>query len=232
MTKIKRTLALPVVLLVMLATGCTPPALITKGEEFPKMYEEQPRSILILPPMNESTDAEAKAYYMTTVEMPFTLTGYYVFPVEMVSDIMKQEGVYDTELLYQVPLDKFYEYFGADAVLYTHIKKWDVAYMVIASNLTVSIEAEIVSTKTSETLWKYTGTVVVDLSGGNQGGGIAGLIASAIVTAVNTAAADYVRYAHVANTRIISSLPAGPYHEMFLKDQAVQILDQTPNKKE
>ena len=64
------------------------------------------------------------------------------------------------------------------------------------------------------------------------GGGIAGLIASAIVTAVNTAAADYVRYAHVANTRIISSLPAGPYHEMFLKDQAVQILDQTPSKKE
>jgi hypothetical protein len=216
--------------LLILATGCAP-TLVTKGEEFPKMYEEQPKALLVLPPINESTDVEAKPYYMTTVEMPFAMTGYYVFPVEMVSDIMKQEGVYDTELLYQLPLDKFYEYFGADAVLYTHIKKWDVAYMVIASTLTVAVESEIVSTKSSEVLWNYNGTVVVDLSGGNQGGGIAGLIASAIVTAINTAAADYVKYAHVANARLVNSLPAGPYSEQHLKDQSVQIVDQSPPEK-
>jgi hypothetical protein len=142
-------------------TGCGA-TYVTKGTEFPKMYEQQPRSILILPPMNESTDAEAKDYYMTTTEMPFALMGYYTFPTEMVSDIMKQEGVYDTEILYNMPLDKFYEYFGADTVLFTHIKKWDLSYMVLASTLTIQIEAKIVSTKTSEELWKYVGTVVVD----------------------------------------------------------------------
>ncbi|RLJ16465.1 hypothetical protein DJ030_17100 [bacterium endosymbiont of Escarpia laminata] len=217
-------------LLIFIISGCASTTYATKVEEFPKMYDELPRSILILPPMNESTDAEAKGYYMTTVEMPFALTGYYIFPVEMVSDIMKQEGVYDTELLYQMPLGEFYEYFGADAVLFTRIKKWDVSYVIVASSLTVSIESELVSTKSSEQLWTYVGTVVVDLSGGNSGGGIAGLIASAIVTAINTAAADYVKYARVANTRLISTLPAGPYHEMYLQDQAVQIIDQTPNE--
>lgn len=220
---------LALLLALLVATGCAP-KMVTKGSEFPKMYEEQPQSLLVLPPINESTDVEAKPYYMTTVEMPFAQSGYYVFPVEMVSDIMKQEGVYDTELLYQVPLDKFYEYFGADAVLYTHIKKWDVAYMVIASSLTVAVESEIVSTKTSEVLWKYNGTVVVDLSGGNQGGGIAGLIVSAVATAINTAAADYVKYAHVANAQLISSLPAGPYSQMYLKDQSTKIVDQSPQK--
>lgn len=229
MKQLKLIASLFVLSSLLVAAGCAP-KMVTKGDEFPKMYEEHPKSLLVLPPINESTDVEAKPYYMTTVEMPFALMGYYVFPVEMVSDIMKQEGVYDTELLYQVPLGKFYEYFGADAVLYTHIKKWDVAYMVIASSLTVSVESEIVSTKTSEALWKYNGTVVVDLSGGNQGGGLAGLIASAIVTAVNTAAADYVKYAHVANARLVSSLPAGPYSEMYLKDQGVQIVDQSPKK--
>jgi len=215
---------------IFILTGCGP-SYVTKGTEFPKMYEQAPRSILILPPMNESTDAEAKDYYMTTTEMPFALMGYYTFPTEMVSDIMKQEGVYDTEVLYNMPLDKYYEYFGADAVLYTRIKKWDVSYMVLASNLTISIEAKIVSTKTSEELWKYTGTVVVDLSGGNSSGGIAGLIANAIVTAVNTASADYVDHAHTANRRIVYTLPAGPYHELHLKDQGVQLVDQTPVKK-
>jgi hypothetical protein len=212
---------------ILFLTGCGT-AFVTKGTEFPKMYEQQPRSILILPPMNESTDAEAKDYYMTTTEQPFALMGYYTFPSEMVSEIMKQEGVYDTEILYNMPLDKFYEYFGADAVLFTHIKKWDLSYMVLASKLTIQIEAQIVSTQTSEELWKYTGTVVVDLSGGNNGGGLAGLIASAVVTAVNSASADYVTYAHTANRRIIYSLPAGPYSEAHLKDKNVQIVDQTP----
>ncbi|MDQ7062569.1 MAG: DUF799 family lipoprotein [Sulfurimonas sp.] len=197
---------------ILFLTGCGPTT-TTKGIEFPKMYEQQPRSILILPPMNESTDAEAKDYYMTTTEMPFALMGYYTFPTEMVSDIMRQEGVYDTETLYNMPLDKFYEYFGADTVLFTRIKKWDLSYIVVAANLTIQIEAKIMSTKTSEELWTYIGTVVVNLSGNNSGGGIAGLIASAIATAINSAAADYVKHAHTANRRIISTLPVGPYHE-------------------
>ncbi len=193
---------------------------ITKGSAFAKMYEEQPRSLLILPPMNESTAAEAKDYYMTTVESPFALMGYYTFPVEMVSDVMKQEGVYDTELLYSLPAQKFAEYFGADAVLFTTIKKWDTSYMVLASTLTVSIEAKIVSTKTSQPLWTHTGTVVVDLGGGNNsGGGLAGLVVNAVATAVNTAAADYVTYAHQANQRLIYTLPVGPYHEIYMQDQ-------------
>ena len=215
----------------ILLNGCAGTTPTTKGSEFSKMYEEQPRSLLILPPMNESSDAEAKGYYMTTVEIPFAQMGYYVFPVQMVSDIMKQEGVYDTELLYNMPLNKFYEYFGTDAVLFTKIKEWKVSYAVIASSLTISIESTIVSTKTSEKLWTYTGTVVVDLSGGNSGGGgIGGLIASAIATAINTAAADYVDYAKMANRRIILTLPAGPYNPLYMHDQDMQIVDQTPPK--
>jgi hypothetical protein len=197
---------------------------LTKGAAFPKMYEEQPRSLLILPPMNESTDAEAKDYYMTTAETPYTMMGYYTFPVEMVSEIMKQEGVYDTELLYSLPADKFRDYFGADAVLFTTIKKWNLSYIVVASSLTVSIEAKIVSTKTSEVLWEHAGSVVVDLGGGNNsGGGIESLIINAIFTAVNSAAADYVTYAHQANQRLIATLPAGPYSEAYMADQDVVI---------
>ncbi len=209
----------------LVLSGCGP-AMVTKGTEFPKMYEEAPRSILILPPMNNSTDAQAKDYYMTTVEMPYALMGYYTFPTEMVSDIMKQEGVYDTEILYNMPLSKFKEYFGADTVLFTTINKWDVSYAVIASSLTVSISSKLVSTKTNETLWHYTGTIKVNLSGNNSGGGLAGLVANAIVTAINTAMADYVKYAKVANARLIYTLPAGPYSPMYMKDQDIELVQQ------
>lgn len=227
---IKRMLVLGILLSVaVMIMGCAPKA-TTKGEEFPLMYEETPLTILILPPMNESTAAEAKQYYATTVQEVLSYWGYYIYPYEITSDILKMEGIYDAELLRSIPLAKFREYFGADAVLFTTIKKWDLQYMVLASNLTVSIDAELKSAKTDQTLWKYNGTVVVDLSGGNTGGGLAGLIVKAVVAAASSAMADYVPYARQANRRALSSLPFGKYHPDFMTDQSMQFIDQTPEK--
>jgi hypothetical protein len=200
----------------------------TKGEEFPLMYEEAPRSIIIMPPINASTAADAKEYYATTVQEVLSYWGYYVFPYEITADVLKMEGIYDAELLTNMPLAKFREYFGADAVLFTTIRKWDVQYLVLSSSLTVSIDVALKSTKTDQTLWNYSGTTVVDLSGGDTGGGLAGLIAKAIVTAASTAMADYVPYARQTNYRALSTLPFGHYHPNHMTDQAMQFYDQTP----
>lgn len=215
------------ILVVPLLSACGP-KMTTKLAEFPLMYEERPTSILILPPMNESTAADAKEYYSTTIQEPIAFTGYYTFPYPITSEILKMEGIYDTELLVNLPLSKFKEYFGADAVLFTTIKKWDLSYMVLAATLTVSIDCKLKSTTSNQTLWKYTGTVVVDLSGGNTGGGLAGLIVKVIVAAVQSAVADYVPYARQANYRAVSSIPYGKYHPQHNKDQKVQFIDQTP----
>lgn len=213
---------------ILLVTGCGP-KMVSKRDKFPLMYEETPASILILPPMNESTAADAKEYYSTTIQEPLSFSGYYVFPYEVTSDILKMEGIYDAELLRSTPLAKFREYFGADAVLFTTIKKWDLSYLVLASTLTVSIDCELKSTKSDQILWRYTGTVVVDLSGGSSGGGIAGLIVKVIATAVASAAADYVPHARTANYRALSSMPYGKYHSQYMKDQEQKFQEQ-PSK--
>ena len=218
-------------LVLSLVSACTP-KMSTKLDKFPMMYEEQPATILILPPMNESTAADAKEYYSTTIQEPLAFSGYYTLPYMITSDILKMEGIYDTELLTDMPLAKFREYFGADAVLFTTIKKWDLSYMVLASTLTVSIDCIMKSTITDQTLWEYTGTVVVDLSGGNSGGGLAGLVAKAIITAINSAVADYVPYARQANYRALSSMPYGKYHAKHNQDQAVSFVDQKPPKEQ
>lgn len=206
-------------------------AMTTKAGEFPLMYEETPLSILVMPPINLSTAADAKGYYATTVQEVVTYWGYYVFPYEITAEILKMEGIYDAELVRHVPLAKFREYFGADAVLFTTINKWDVSYIVVASNLTVSIDAELKSTISDQILWQYSGTVVVDLSGGvNSEGGLAGLIVQAVVTAAQTAMADYVPYAKQANLRALSTLPYGKYHPQHMLDQGTEFYDQTPEQ--
>lgn len=220
---------LPILTLAFLlaVTACAP-QMVTKGDKFPALYEESPSSILILPPINESTAADAKEYYATTIQEPLSYWGYYIFPYEVTTEILKMEGIYDAELLKDLPLQKFAEYFGADAVLFTTIKKWDLSYFVIAANLTISIDCELKSTKSSRTLWRYNGTVVVDLSGGNTGGGIGGLIAKAIVTAIQSAMADYVPHARQANYVALGSLPYGKYHSLYKQDQAQKFIDQSP----
>jgi hypothetical protein len=228
-TKIMLTLTAALAFITMFF-GCV--SMTTKGKEFPLMYEETPLSILIMPPINESTAADAKNYYATTVQEVVTYWGYYVFPYEITADILKMEGLYDAELVRNIPLAKFREYFGADAVLFTTIKKWDLSYVVLASNLTVSIDIELKSTKTDQVLWKYNGTVVVNLSGQQQsGGGLAGLIVQAVITAASTALADYVPFARQANVRALQTLPYGKYHPQHMSDQSMQFPDQTPEKK-
>ncbi|MBN2896386.1 MAG: DUF799 family lipoprotein [Campylobacterales bacterium] len=200
----------------LLFAGCAKPTPPPK----PPMLDEAPMALLVLPPINETTDAEAKGHYMTTIETPLGLYGYYVFPVELVAEVMKQEGVYDTELLYTLDPAKLQKYFGADAVMYTHIHEWDLHYGVIASTMSVSVSAEILSTKTRERLWNYGGKVVVDLTV-DGGDGFAGLLATVVATAINSAMADYVSYAHKANARMLQALPFGPYHPVHRRSDAL-----------
>ena len=47
------------ILCVLLLTNCAP-KLISKGDAYPDHYKEVPHSILVLPPINESTAADAK----------------------------------------------------------------------------------------------------------------------------------------------------------------------------
>ncbi|MEH0020767.1 MAG: GNA1162 family protein [Desulfobacter sp.] len=230
----KKKTVFSVLLLCLLCTSCVTVPKTTKLSEFPLMYEEQISSILILPPMNETTAADAKEYYATTIQEPLTYSGYYVFPYPVTSEILQMEGIYDSELLMNTPLSKFREFFGADAVLFTRIKKWDMSYVVIDSNLTVSVECQLKSTSTNRVLWAYDGTVTVNLSGGGSSTGhiLGDLIAKAITTAINSAMADYVPYARKANYLAISSLPYGKYHPQHTKDKQMEIIDQTPQPQE
>jgi hypothetical protein len=222
MQNIKLIVLLGSVLFLFSACG---PKYITKEEAYPKMYEYHPVSILVLPPINESTAADAKEYYSTTIAEPLTSSGYYIYPMEVTSDILKAEGIYDTELLLDTPPQKFKEFFGADAVLYIKILKWDTSYFVIGGNVTVSVEFLLRSTETGEDLWKYDGTIEVDTSGDSGGSaGLAGLLVNVLTTAIKTATTDYVPIAKRANTIALLSIPYGKYHPNYDKDKDSQVV--------
>ena len=204
---------------------------ITKQEFAPKMYSQRPLSILVLPPINKSTAADAKEYYTTTIAEPLTNCGYYVYPIEIINDLLKQEGLFDTETMMNVPPQKFKEYFGADAVLFVTIIEWNTSYLVTSGSVTVKLTCELRSTATADVLWFYDDTVTVDTS--VDKGGSSSFLTKAVLTAIKTAFTDYIPIARKANENILMAIPYGKYHKKYDTDSKMKINKKTnPNKKE
>jgi hypothetical protein len=75
-----------------------------KPYDYTNFRAHPPRSILVLPPLNESTAVEGTYGYLTTVTRPVAERGYYVFPVAVVDQFMKENGLPTANEMQQAPL--------------------------------------------------------------------------------------------------------------------------------
>ena len=204
---------LPIYLLATMAalfTSCTTPT--TLSQQYPKMYEEKPLTIAIMPPINQTTHAEAKDFFYTTLYMPLSEKGYYVYSPYLTMEMFQQESAYDAELFLEKDLTAFRNVLGADAVMFTVIKNWE--RVNIGGMLKVKIEYILRSTKTGETLYNREGDITVDTSISSGAGGL-GLL----VDLVATAATDKVIAGRKCNAFVLSDMPAGKYSPLYEKDQ-------------
>jgi hypothetical protein len=92
-----------------------------------------PRSILIVPTINKSLDVDAPNYVLAALPIPIAEKGYYVFPVNTTKYVLEQEGFYEGERIHSQPTSAIAKLFGADAVLYVAINRWDAQYARAAS---------------------------------------------------------------------------------------------------
>jgi len=189
---------------------------ITRVEQYPKMYEEKPLSIVVMPPINQTQHVEAKDYFYTTLYTPLCGKGYYVYSPMLTMELFQTESAYDAELFFEGDLSQFRNVLGADAAMFTIIKSWKRNN--IGGSLTAGVEYVLRSTITGETLYKREGLINVDTSvnGGSSGiGALVGLIA----TAVNTAATDKVVAGRKCTAFVLSDMPVGKYDKMYDQDQ-------------
>jgi hypothetical protein len=206
---------------IILLAGCSVNQM-TKATAYPKIYEEKPLNVLILPPINLSTAPEAKEYFSSTLSETASETGYYFLPMEVSNAFLQYEGLYDTEVINDEVLPQFKEYLDADAVLITKILEWDKAYYVIGGNVTVNLDFMLRSTVSGDTLWNFKQRIVYDTSGNNNN-----LLVSLVETAIKTAAQDYVPIAKVINKKVFSTTPKGKYHPRYNLDSE-DIINMSP----
>jgi hypothetical protein len=172
----------------------------------------RPRSILVLPPLNQTTDVNAPYAYLSTITRPLAECGYYVFPVAVVDAYMKENGLPSPEDMHGVAPAKIRTIIGADAVLYVTIEEWGQKYIVVQSVTTLKAHARLIDTASGDIIWQGAQAVSQGSGGGDP---IAMLITAAVAQIINTVV-DYTHdLSRTANHEMIynadNGFLAGPY---------------------
>lgn len=192
----------------------------TPKKDFTQFRAEDPRSILVLPVVNSTVNIDAPDYFLSTISRPVADRGFYVFPIHLTKRVLEDDGLSDANLVHEADPTRLGEIFGADAILYITINRWDARYVVLNTTVTVGFTYVLKSGYTGETLW--TETSVFKYSSGSGSGGLGGLLADAISAAITKGAPNYIPLAQQANVLAVakprSGFPAGPYREEYGED--------------
>lgn len=198
-----------------LLVSCGSAGKLTRGEVYAPLYNEAPVTLLVMPPINNTANVEAKDLLYTSISRPLVEAGYYVLSPILTMDILKAESAYDAELFFEAPVGQFGSVFGADAVIFSVIDKWAKQGVGISAKIRYVMR----STRTNEVLFDRTCDLFLDTSVHTNGGGILGLVLDAALTAVNTALTDHIEAARQANRFIFSDIPFGKFSPLYQQDQ-------------
>jgi len=208
---VKLLSSLSTALAALLLAGCVSPPAKTDLSAF---NAAKPRSILVVPAANKSLDVDAPNYLLTTLTVPLAEKGYYVFPVHTAKTVLEQEGFYDGDQVQKQPPESLAKLFGADAVLYVTINRWDAQYAVIQTTVTVDFDYRLVYKDGTE-LWKANKKMQYTPQQQNTGNPLANLIAAAVTAAMQRAKPNYMPLAQMANVQVLAveptAIPDGPY---------------------
>ncbi len=200
---------------VALLSGCVAPIPPDPGYDYSAFRSAAPRSILIVPVVNNSVDVDASDYFLSAISQPVAERGYYVFPVNMVKRVMEEDGLADADMVHSADPTRLAALFGADSVLYISVERWDAQYAVLTTTVTVEFNYALKDGHTGNTLWESKQKIVYQPQSGGSGNIIADLVISAVQAAMTKAKPNYMPLARQANKHTVvkthHGLPAGPY---------------------
>ncbi len=201
-TFLRAALAVAVVML----TGCA----ANNRYDYSAFRESKPRSILVLPPANTSPDTRASYSMMATVTRPLAESGYYVFPVALVDQTFRENGMNDPAEMHEAAPAKLAEVFGADAALYITVNEYGAKYVLFDSQVIVSASAKLIDLRNGKLLWEGKASASNAEGGNNSGGGIIGLLVSALIRQVTNSLGDQgYPVARMTSFRLLSARQGG-----------------------
>ncbi|MEQ4924550.1 DUF799 domain-containing protein [Proteus hauseri] len=198
----RRLLALMCVIFAFVLTGCAQPVKM----DYSAFKQSKPKSILVLLPQNHTTEVDAGHSFLSQVTYPLAEAGYYVFPVAVVEETFKQNGLSMAGDIHAVGANKLREIFGADAVLYLDITQYGTSYQIISSDTRVTVNAKLVDLRNGGLLWSGSATASSTENDSSSNNSLVGILVSAVVSqVVNTVADKSYEIAGITSVRLLSA---------------------------
>ena len=189
--------------LVALLAGCVSPP---PAHDYTAFKEADPHSIIILPPLNNTPEVIAPYSVMTQMVAPIAESGFYVFPVAVVEQTFKGNGLTVASDVHQVPVDKLHSIFGADSALYITVEEYGTSYVVISSETAVTVSASLVDLRTGVQLWQGKARASSSEQQNNSGGGLVGMLVVAAINQIAETITDKgFEIAAITSSRLLSS---------------------------
>jgi hypothetical protein len=151
--------------------------------------------------------------FLSTVTYPLAELGYYVFPVALVDQTFKENGLPNPGEMHQVAPQKLGEIFGADAALFITIEQYGATYQILSSAVTVSAKARLVDTRNGQIIWEGSARASSDESGGGSSGSLLGMVISGLIQQIINSVGDKgYPVAKITSARLLSAKPGGLLH--------------------
>lgn len=203
----------------LLVSGCA----TQQPYDYSAFRRAQPRSILVLPPVNKSPDVKASSSLLAQMSMPLAEAGYYVFPVGVVAQTFLQNGLSTPEDIQAVSAKKLREIFGADAALYVEITQYGTSYAVLSSETVVAANARLLDLRSGEILWQGKARASSAENQGSNNAGLVGMLVKAAISQImDTVSERGHEIAGITSQRLLARGPrgilAGPYSPDYAKD--------------
>lgn len=176
------------------------------AHDYTAFRNADPHSILILPPINKSTEVVAPYSVMSQLVAPIAESGFYVFPVAVVDQTFKNNGLTVAHDIHALPIQKLREIFAADAALYLTVEQYGTSYVVLASDTVVSVSATLVDLRTADILWQGAASASSSETQGNNSGGLVGMLVEAALTQIIETVTDRgFDIAAITSNRLLSA---------------------------
>ncbi len=208
---------IPIILLAVVVSSCGLTNQVTRESQYAAMYNDMPVTILVMPPINNTSNVEAKDLLYTSISRPLAEAGYYVISPLLAMDVLKAESAYDAEMFIDKPLTMFRDYFGADAVVFSQIDDWTKRGFGIDTKIRYIIK----SATSGEILFDRSCDLYLDLQQNSGGNSALSQLVDLAVSAITTAATDHIVAARKANYFIFRDIPRGKYSPQYMQDKEV-----------
>lgn len=197
----KHLLVLSGLVMAWLLSGCAQQTKV----DYTAFNQSKPKSILVLLPQNSSPEVQASHSLLSQAALPLAEAGYYVFPVAVVEETFKQNGMINAGDIQAVSPAKLHEIFGNDAVLYLNITEYGTSYQVIASDTRVTADAKLIDARTGTLLWSGSATAS-STENNSSSGGIVGVLVSAVINQIADTMTDKsYSIAGITSARLLSA---------------------------